>query len=78
MTCWIEFCIFDLEHLVVVFVDVGVINIIKALQNIVRQIVQHIAARVVVVTLQKHFKRDAFMQVFARVGFVATTRSAPA
>ncbi|ENN87473.1 hypothetical protein RHSP_28535 [Rhizobium freirei PRF 81] len=67
----IELRILDVEHLDAVLVDVDVVEIIEALQDIVRGVVEHVGARVVLHALQEHLEGDAVMQVFARMDFVA-------
>ena len=52
------------------FLDVDVANIIKVLKDVVRWILEHIAARMIVDMFQKHLKRDAFMQVFTGMDFL--------
>ncbi len=68
---WIELGIFDVEHLDPVFIDVDIVEVIQTLQHIMRRIIEHIGARMVFDTLQKHFERHAIMQVFARMDFIA-------
>jgi len=68
---WIELSILDVEHLDPVFVDVDVINVIKALQHIVAGIIKHIGPRVIARALQEHLIGDAVVQVFAGVDLIA-------
>ena len=67
----IELGILDVEHLDPVFVDVDVINVIKTLQDVVARVIEHVGARVIARTLQKHLIGDAVMQVFAGVDLIA-------
>ncbi len=67
----VELGILDVEHLDPVLVDVDVVEIVEALQDEVRRIVEHVGARMVADALQEHLVGDAVMQVFARMDLVA-------
>ena len=52
-------------------VDVDVGKVIKVLQDIVRRVVQHVAAAVAADAVQEHLEADAIVQVFAGVNLIA-------
>ncbi len=60
-----------MEHLDPVLVDVDVVEIVEALQHIVRGIVEHVGAGMVAGALQEHLVGDAVVQVFAGMDLVA-------
>ena len=60
-----------MEHLDALVIDVDVLNIVQCLQHVVAGVIQHVAARMIVNPLKKHFECDAVVQIFAGVNFVA-------
>ncbi len=66
----IELRVLDVEHLDPVFVDVDIVEIIQALQHVMRRIVEHVGARMVLHPLQEHLERDAVMQVLTGMDLI--------
>ena len=62
--------ILDVKSFDMVFIDIQVADVVQALQHEVRGVVQEMHARVIPCGLEKAFKGDAVMQVFARVNFI--------
>jgi hypothetical protein len=57
-------------------IDVDVVEIVEALQQVVRRIVEHVAAGMAADALEKHLEGHAVMQVFARMDLVADVDAA--
>ena len=70
-TGWIKLCVFDMEHLDPILVDVDVIQIIHALKHVMRWVIKHVASGVAIHPFKKHFKGGPVMQVFAWVYLIA-------
>ena len=60
-----------MEHPDPVFVDVDVVEIIEALEHVVRRIIEHAGPVVVARAFKEHLIGDAVVEVFARMDFVA-------
>src|SRR5690606_2982712 len=69
--CRVELGILLMEHADAVLVDVDIVEIVEALQNVVRWVVEHAGAGMVAGALQEHLIGDAVMQVLTRMDLVA-------
>src|SRR5712691_7115484 len=63
--------ILHMKHLDPLVVQVDKLQIIKLLQHEMARIKKYIASRVLAHALQKHFKRDPIVQIFARMDLEA-------
>ena len=66
---WTKFRIFYVEHLYAAVVKIDELEVIELLQDEMAGVIQHVAARVMLNTIQKNFKSDAVVQVFAGMYF---------
>ena len=67
----IELRVLDVEHADPLVVDVDVVEIVEALQHVVRRVVEHVAAHVPVELVEEHLEGRAVEQVLARMDLVA-------
>ena len=70
-TCGAELGVLDVKHLYAVVVEVNVLEIVELLDYEVTGIVEEVAARMIVETLEEHLEGDAVVEIFARVDFEA-------
>src|SRR5690625_5855425 len=59
-----------MKHANPLMVDIDKIKILQLLQNEMRRIIQNIGTRMVINFLQKSFKSQPIMEIFARMQFV--------
>src|SRR6266849_463648 len=63
--------ILHVKHLDAAVIEIDEFQIIKLLQHEMARIIKHVASRMIAHSLQKHFKRDPIVQIFARMDFEA-------
>src|ERR1700731_1137504 len=66
-----ELRILHVKHFNPAVIQVDELQIIKLLQHEMTWVKKHVAPRMIAAALQKHFKRDAIVQIFAGMDFVA-------
>src|SRR5690606_25677432 len=72
----IELGVLDVKHADALVVNVDVLEIVEALQHVVRRVEQHAGPRVPARALVEHLVRHAVVQVFAGVNLVADVDAA--
>src|SRR5690606_2365318 len=72
----IELGVLDVKHADALVIDVDVLEIVEALQDVVRRVEQHAGARMLARALVDHLVRHAVVQVLARMNLVADVDAA--